>query len=163
MCSVSTLCNKILLMKVHLMKLTNFLQTIVYLIWDMRKLKNTHTKVLWIFLWIYRANKLRTNGVYRSFLLLPNVHQSMCTTNTDLKPVPTCTSTVERRRPVAGPVNYWQGSSPVGRSQLPNLKLTRQRAFVTRKIWWLSIAVLEWILLNEGLFHFILAHLLVRV
>lgn len=88
------------------MKLTNFLQTIVYLIWDMRKLKNTHTKVLWIFLWIFRSDKIRT---YRSFLLLPTVHQSMCTTNTELKPVPTCTSTVERRRPVAGSVNYWQG------------------------------------------------------
>lgn len=24
-------------------------------------------------------------------------------------------------RPVAGPVIYWQGSSPEGRSQLPNL------------------------------------------
>lgn len=45
----------------------------------------------------------------------------MCTTKSEFKPVPKCTSTVKRRRPVAGPVIYWQGSSPEGRSQLPNL------------------------------------------
>lgn len=69
---------------------------------------------------MYKADKIKMSGVYRSFLLLPTVHQSMYTTKSDLKPVPTYTSSVERWRPVAGPVIYWQGSSPVGRSQLPN-------------------------------------------